>query len=325
MAVICWGWVAGIVAATILLWAFGDRWWPATLLLYGPRWPLLLPAPLVALLALAIRPRLLAPVLIATLIGLGPLLGGRTGWRSVLGTPGPATLRVITFNMMSSGNPLMRQVPEVLAQYLPDLVFLQECAPGLEAPGLVPDGWTIHRQRSQCLMSRWPVDSTEVMDVIHTAEDGMTGIAVAFDVALPGGTLRVVNMHLETPRRGIERFRVEGEVRSLARNILLRNIGSQRTARWVATRAPGAVVAGDFNLPVESAIYRRHWSHCRNAFSDRGRGFGYTRILRRWSVRIDHVLNCGSEWQVVHAFVAEALGSDHLPVVVDLARRESSP
>lgn len=305
------------------LWAFGDRWWPATLLLYGPRWPLLTPAPAVVLIALLVRPKLVLPVVLGVVVAIGPLLGWRLGWRSFVGRPGPASLRVVTFNMMGSGNPLAAEVPARLAEYLPDLILLQECAPGLGEPGTLPNGWSLTRRRTQCLLSRWPVDSLEVIDVVETAEDGMTGFAVAYDVRLPGGTARVVNLHLETPRRGIERFRGEGETRSLARNILLRNIGSQRTARWVTARAPDAVVAGDFNLPVESVIYRRHWGHCRNAFSERGRGFGHTRILRRWSARIDHVLACGGQWQVVNAFVAGDLGSDHLPVVVDLARREA--
>lgn len=322
VAVVCWGWIGTVVVLAAGLWALGDRWWPATLLLYGPRWPVLAAAPVVALLALLIRPKLVLPVGIAILIAIGPLMGGRSGWRSLLGRPGPAVLRVVTFNMMGSQNPMAAEVPERLAEHLPDLILLQECAAQLGDPGTVPVGWTLTRHRTQCLVSRWPVDSIAVIDVVETAEDGMTGFAVAYDVRLPGGTRRIVNLHLETPRRGIERLRGEGETRSLARNILLRDVGSRRTARWVAARAPDAVVAGDFNLPVESVIYRRYWGHCRNAFSERGRGFGYTRILRRWSARIDHVLACGEAWQVVNAFVATGLGSDHLPVVVDLARRE---
>ena len=36
------------------------------------------------------------------------------------------------------------------------------------------------------------------------------------------------------------------------------------------------ILAGDFNLPVDSAIYREYWSGYRDAFSDAGWGFGYT-------------------------------------------------
>ena len=39
---------------------------------------------------------------------------------------------------------------------------------------------------------------------------------------------------------------------------------------------------------------RSVWRGCPNAFSRAGRGFGWTRILKRFSARIDHVITCGS-------------------------------
>lgn len=84
------------------------------------------------------------------------------------------------------------------------------------------------------------------------------------------------------------------------------------------------MIAGDFNLVVESAIYRRHWSRCRNAFSRVGRGFGYTRVLRRFSARIDHVLSCGS-WDPVAVELGPDLGSDHLPLIADFQRSGDRP
>jgi vancomycin resistance protein VanJ len=146
-------------------------------------------------------------------------------------------------------------------------------------------------------------------------------MAVHYRVRAGREMVSLVNVHLETPRRGIEQFRWGGEVRGLARNILVRDAGSRRTSQWVHQVAPDAIVAGDFNLPPESAIFRRHWGGCGNAFSERGRGFGYTRILPKWSARIDHVLTCGPSWVAVFAVVGPDLGSDHLPVIVDLRRR----
>jgi len=54
------------------------------------------------------------------------------------------------------------------------------------------------------------------------------------------------------------------------------------------------IVTGDFNMPVESAIYRNTWSVFSNAFNTAGLGFGYTKITPKrgstYGTRIDHIL-----------------------------------
>lgn len=322
----CWGWLLGVVVFAVLFWWLADVHWIATLILYGPRWPLLLPVPVLLVAAWVVDRRLLAPVLVGVLVVLGPVMGGRTGWRALMGTPHGTPLRIVTFNMRGGQNPLGREVGSRLAGLNPDLVLIQECLETMGAAGVLPAGWSIRRDGNLCLLSRRPVGDAQVIDVIQTQEDGMSGLAVAYPVPLDGGTVLVGHVHLETPRRGIERFRWGGEVTGMARNTLLRDAGSRRVSRWLLDkRAPAAIIAGDFNVPVESRIYRRHWSGCVNAFSRRGRGFGYTRILPKWSARIDHVLVCDPSWKVVAVSLGPDLGSDHLPVIVDLVRAEPAP
>ncbi len=94
-------------------------------------------------------------------------------------------------------------------------------------------------------------------------------------------------VHLETPRKGLERLRYEMDLGGVTLNTLVRDVGSARTSRWIATQSSNPIIAGDFNLPVES--------------------------------RIDHVLPCGS-WRATHAEIGPDLGSNHLPLIVDLAR-----
>jgi endonuclease/exonuclease/phosphatase family metal-dependent hydrolase len=161
------------------------------------------------------------------------------------------------------------------------------------------------------------VDSVLSAETVETRSGGMTGMALLYMLRTSGGILRLGNVHLETPRKGLEPLRGEGEVGSLVRNIMLRDVGSRRVSRWL-TGQRADLVAGDFNLTVESAIYRRYWSDCPDAFSRVGRGFGWTRVLLRFAARIDHVLACGG-WKPVSARVGPDLGSDHLPLVVDLA------
>ena len=315
----CWGWLIGVVVCAVLFWWLADAHWTATLILYGPRWPLLLPVPVLLVAALVVDRRLLVPVLVGVLVVLGPVMGGRTGWRTLFGVPDGTPLRIVTFNMRGGQNPLWQEVVPRLAGLNPDLILIQECDARIGDPGLLPLGWVFRRDANLCLLSREPVGLVQSLDVIRTQEDGMSGLVVAYPVPLADGHVLVGHVHLETPRRGIERFRWGGEVAGMSRSVLMRDAGSQRVSRWLTdAQAPAAIIAGDFNMPVESRIYRRHWSGCTNAFSRRGRGFGYTRVLPKWSARIDHVLICDPRWKVSRAFVGPDIGSDHLPVVVDL-------
>jgi vancomycin resistance protein VanJ len=78
-------------------------------------------------------------------------------------------------------------------------------------------------------------------------------------------------------------------------------------------------VAGDFNMPVESSIYRAHWGDLKNAFSTRGLGWGGSKKTSWHSVRIDHVVHNHS-WRCIHAAVGPDVGSDHRPVFAVLER-----
>jgi endonuclease/exonuclease/phosphatase (EEP) superfamily protein YafD len=84
---------------------------------------------------------------------------------------------------------------------------------------------------------------------------------------------------------------------------------------------PGpSLVAGDFDMPSESAIYRRHWGSMHNGFSRAGVGFGYSRRAGWIHLRIDHVL-ADDDWVVQSAQLLPDYGSDHLPMMVDVALR----
>ena len=71
---------------------------------------------------------------------------------------------------------------------------------------------------------------------------------------------------------------------------------------------------------MESTIYRSHWGHLGNAFSWAGVGFGGTRVLKWFRIRIDHVLY-GPGWVAREARLGADYGSDHLPLLAVLVRR----
>ena len=142
-----------------------------------------------------------------------------------------------------------------------------------------------------------------------------------------GQSVAVCNLHLITPQNGlaeaIDRVTIVNPNRSGALTELnyWRNRESELLSEWIATMPRVDVVVGDFNMPVESCIYRQWWSRYTNAFSAVGTGFGYTRwaTVRRipFGVRIDHILT-GDGWAPVRCQLGPDVGSDHLPVLADL-------
>jgi endonuclease/exonuclease/phosphatase (EEP) superfamily protein YafD len=98
---------------------------------------------------------------------------------------------------------------------------------------------------------------------------------------------------MASPRPGLEvvlahRWRDISDV--VTANMELR----ERESEIVSGRAAGVdgplIVAGDFNLPEQSAIYRRYWSRFNDSHESAGWGFGTTWHTRRFAaLRIDHL------------------------------------
>src|SRR5206468_8061588 len=74
LAATCWAYLAFVLAVWLLIRCAGDRWWPATIMLYGPRWVWAVPAVGPAPFALIYRRRLLWVLGIALAIIVGPVM-----------------------------------------------------------------------------------------------------------------------------------------------------------------------------------------------------------------------------------------------------------
>lgn len=316
-----WGYVAIAVIACAMLWTLSDRWWPATAYLFGPRWVLLLPLAVLLPSAVALRPWLLAPLIAAAIIVVGPIMGLRIGWRSWLTAKDSApALRVVTLNARGATD-LPLELPFRVEHWQPDIVALQECTPALgDAVQRMP-GWHSHVGEGLCLLSRHPVREASVMaweDLTAARQRAVGGSsrAAKYVIDSPHGAIRFANLHLETARKG---FQGESglDLSRIGENTSLRAEESRRTREWLGKEDASAVVVGDFNMPVESAIYRSDWSDFRNAFSEAGTGFGMTRDEGWIQARIDHVLT-GRAWRPRRAVAVKGMGLDHRPVIADL-------
>lgn len=313
-----------IYALVILaLWGWmhfeGDRSWAATLFLFGPRW--LCAVPLVVLVpAAAIWRRRLLWLLAATgLVILVPILGFRF---HVGGAGKPYTVRLLTCNVNQSGFRPER-LAELVEREQPDIVCLQE-VPGHPPPPLLwPRGWHVMHRDELLVASRFPVAERDRLPMPYVP--GKLA-AIRYTVELPGGPVDLFNLHLLSPRQGLEAVldRKQGidlsKVPKLQTILRLRADESRLVSDWIAQFPGPKIIAGDFNMPVESRIFRQSWSWLTNAFSKVGFGFGFTKFTEEqgWSygARIDHVLY-SPPWRSVRAWVGPDIGSDHRPLLVD--------
>jgi endonuclease/exonuclease/phosphatase (EEP) superfamily protein YafD len=308
-------WLASLAALAVAVYGPGERFWPVTFFLLGPRPVVALP--LVALLPAAglLDRRTLAALLAGLALAAEPLFGFELPWRRVLRADGDvAALRVATWNMGGGGR--AADALALVGEESPDLLLLQECPPGVETP----PGWHRSGERGQVLLSRFPIASTATRDPHDVWEMSGSGEIVRVQVEAPGGRVDVTNVHLETPREGLEA--VLGErwrgIPVLEAKNAQREIEARLARRWAdASTAPARFVGGDFNATVESQLFREHWDGYRDCHSEAGWGFGHTKHTRRIGARIDHVL-AGPGLECVSARTARRSSGDHAPLVVEL-------
>ena len=150
-------------------------------------------------------------------------------------------------------------------------------------------------------------------------QPGGAGYVVRFVLDGPRGPIRAANLHLETPRKGLEGL-MSGDRRRMRNNTDIRGIESSLAREWVAAGTGPLLVLGDFNTPVESAFFRDRWGDLTDAFSVAGTGFGITKYNGWIGARIDHVL-ASDEWHVDRATVDAKRLSDHRALIVDLTLR----
>jgi endonuclease/exonuclease/phosphatase (EEP) superfamily protein YafD len=194
----------------------------------------------------------------------------------------------------------------------------------IEVIGRQP-GYTLVHDGFACVLSRHPVLASQrvpesLADPVREAGVSRARRVLRVDVVVDERPVTLYAVHLESPRDALFAARHFDGSR-LQDNAERRSLNSRAASQFVDRSAPGLLVLGDFNLTVESALFRRDWGDLVNAFSVAGRGFGHTMFAGRHRVRIDHVL-AGPAWRPIRAVVESGFPSEHQPVVVEFARGE---
>jgi endonuclease/exonuclease/phosphatase (EEP) superfamily protein YafD len=289
---------------------------------------LFLPAPILFVLALLARARLAMILSLLPLALLVVLYGPRF---APGGTPAAsaATFRVMTFNAGAGsgtgGDP--QRVLAAVQQANPDLLALQELPPGtLQLLGSTLAAQYPYRAYTSdvATFSAYPIS-----DPIELKLPEGSYISQAMDLLVEDRLIHLTNVHL---RRAGPRILGRRSIAVFLRDYEPELLESQMTElldRYVRPTVGTQLLTGDFNQTEWSHPYERISSVLTDSYVESGRGLGHTypttielgRLdLRVPLVRIDYVFH-SADLTALRARVGPDGGSDHLPVVAELAFR----
>jgi endonuclease/exonuclease/phosphatase family metal-dependent hydrolase len=246
-------------------------------------------------------------------------------------TPAPAraAITVVSYNIHAgkdaSSRPNLERVAAVLDSLGGDIVLLQEVDRGTERSGHVDQVAELERLTGMhgafgksldfqggdygiAALSRWPIDSTEVVPLPTEPPADRGGgmfeprVALHLVISTPAGPVHVIGTHLGA--EGVSTFR-DQEARDLLEHLRTR----------VAPDAP-IIVGGDFNSIPTSDVVAGFSRNFRDTWAECGNGEGHTFPADSAVRRIDYVFVRGL--RCTAAKVPATLASDHRPMVVTL-------
>jgi vancomycin resistance protein VanJ len=305
-----------------VVWLCGDRTWFGTLLLFSPRH--LLAAPLVVPAALTLIGRRWQRAASSAIVVFGLLGVCRLNipWRFA-SADAAERIRVVSLNSarFPKGPALFQAFVESAAA---DVVVMQEV--DITQPVEWPADWSVCVKGELLIASRYPLTAETSVRRQLPGRWPRT-IALFATVDAPGSTFRVGTTHLLSPRPGLSEIVDSKTLLNLSKRSMIdeeirrRRSESEHVVEASSNQGDNLIIAGDFNLPPDSNIYRAHWRHFQNAFCKAGFGFGNTVFVKQgpftFSSRIDHVLFT-NQWQCAGCWVGPDVGSDHLPLIADL-------
>ncbi|WP_168205988.1 endonuclease/exonuclease/phosphatase family protein [Geobacter sp. FeAm09] len=323
MPCLAWGYLVFVMATWLAVFLGGDRWWPATVFLFSPRWFVSLPLMVMVPLAAWANRRSLMPLFAAAVIIFGPLMGLCLPLPQAKSVPGPV-LRVLTCNVQT-GDFNAAALSALIRDSGADIVALQECPPEFRIA--LPREWQSVQDGELVVLARYPLQKSGSLQALHPPHQWPRTCLLQCVITVPWGKVAFNTVHLPSPRYGLQTILDRTTLFSLSRKGLLieetahRKRVAREAQRAVAQSPLPVIVAGDFNMPADSTIYRDVWGRYANAFSEKGTGYGRTEFASmrgiKVGVRIDHIL-AGNGLGIRVCETGPDVGSDHLPLIADI-------
>lgn len=310
-----------------LIWQTSETWWVGSLLTFLPREPLLIPTVvLVCASSIWHRPSLLFHALSISVAALGII-----DWSWPLETLPPVVdgpkVRIASCNVQSF-EPDFPQVVRELRDAKPDLIVFQEALSenrDWEEPFM--DWHRVHVEYFW-VASRWPLKILKNCD--NSPYQRTSGLVV--EVQHPEAPFAIADIHLMTARPALRLLKPASiwtgtGPEELAFDTMQRDEEMMllRTAIEEARGNRPLIIAGDFNTPASSTLFRRSFGDLQGGFETAGYGRGYSAPCRKinywptntpWA-RIDHI-RVSPDWAVTRFETGTGSGSDHRMIWAEL-------
>lgn len=310
-----------------------DRFWLGALNFYLPQ--LMWAFPGAILLALTLRQQRAWAVL--PLLGIlwvfGPIMGYNWSTQPTRAEAAGTALRVMTWNIKYGKHDLMPLIAE-LQRCRPDVVLFQDAVGAASGP--LADyfrDWQVRRFGQYLIASRYPLAAAEPLEIPY--REAKKASLLRCRLSVGHSVVSLYNVHFKTPRRSLNAFRkvkqgawhIPVAIERFDDNVAIRQAQAEAVAGYLANEEGSVIVAGDFNSPSHSLVCERlRDAGLRDAFDERGRGYGYTYghlllkdrapWLRHSWMRIDHIM-AAPRLSAQRCWVGTGAASDHRPVIAD--------
>ena len=255
---------------------------------------------------------------------LGPLTGFRWNSQSV---ETAETFRVMTYNVQIwQQRRNIRALIAEIEEAEPDVLCLQDARGAMNGRlGEFLHTWHVAGFGQYVIATKFPVVDSVVGDISYDGERH-TYLRARIDVG--DRPVTVLTAHFATPRDALNVLRTPSMWRqhfgAINKNLARRIKQANAIVRDARAVEGAVIVAGDFNAPPQS-VFSRMMADLGlvDAFAEAGRGYGYTfghTLLDRPFLRIDRIF-VSSHFVPIRTTVGGANGSDHRPVMADLAFR----
>jgi vancomycin resistance protein VanJ len=310
-----------------------DRWLFGALNLYLPQAIWLIPGILLICYALIFARRWTWLPVVCVLWVFGPIMGFSWPMLAPPELSGTMSVRIMTCNAKYGMRDVAPLIDDMI-RYKPEVVLLQDVMKPLSGP--LEDffrGWHVRSFGQYVIASKFPLSEPEVLKISFPGEEHN---CLRFQIKISGAVVTLYNVHLKTPRAGLNEFRtVEREpaylpkaIRLFEANVEARFIQAGTLCKYIRQEQGPVIVAGDFNSPDASLVCAMlRETNLHDAFDEGGKGYGYTYghfLLQHripwvhvsW-MRIDHIF-MSSQLHSLHCWSGNAKASDHRPVFADI-------
>jgi endonuclease/exonuclease/phosphatase (EEP) superfamily protein YafD len=302
-------------------------WWPTLsvlvipkyILLFGPRWVLLLLVfPIVfCWRILSTKQKALYPILLLCSFNYLDFQLPKL-WHFIEPENIAADeLKVVSYNVGGGGS---QKELKLLVKYIkPDILLLQE-ARRSNLTKLFSGEYYTECISGLCILSKYPYIRTRTFD--RKLFGGWGQFAAFYSVATPHGELSLANIHLETPRSVLMGAIYRDFDLTLAEQIEgNRQFEIDMISLWI-NKPKNMIIAGDFNMPSDENLFRQSFNNLHNAVDVKGFGYNDTKFTSWFGVRIDHILY-SPDMYLADVEVVKLLKGDHQPLMAILRMSET--